>query len=93
MLYCVMVKGKCRGSNCDFWARIRVRKKSDSELISDIMMKIKRCKEGNHQDLDSAFEEFWKEIGIKNMKHLCREEPELCDKIRRIELAVANQIG
>ena len=93
MSYCVMVKGKCRGINCDFWARIRIRKKSDIELISHIIDHINKCERGTYQDIESALAAYWRETGIRNMLLLCQEEPELCDKIQRIEHLVAHQIG
>ena len=88
-----MVKGKCRGINCDFWARIRIRKKPDNELISHIINHIDRCESGKYQDIESALGAYWRDMGIRNMTLLCQEEPELHDKIRRIEQVVVSQIG
>ena len=92
MSYCVMVKGKCRGNNCDFWARIRIRKRSDSELISDMIVQIENCERGPYQDIEGALEQYWKDFGIRNMMLLCREEPDLCERIRHVEQLVARQI-
>jgi hypothetical protein len=88
-----MVKGKCRGINCDFWARVRIRKRSEGDLISHIINHIEKCESSTHQSLDSALEAYWRDIGIRNMNLLCQEEPELCEKIQLVEQIVARQIG
>jgi len=83
--HCVLVKGPCRGRNCDFWARIRLRKKSQDKILSEIATQIKKCLESPNEDFDSALKEYWSEIGIRNMDLLCQEEPDLCEKIMSIE--------
>ena len=92
MPHCVMVKGPCRGRNCDFWARIRLRKKSQDEILSEILTQIKKCLESTNENFESALKEYWSGIGIRNMDVLCQEEPDLCDKIISIEQAAKDLV-
>lgn len=88
MPHCVMVKGPCRGRNCDFWARIRLRKKTQDEILSEISTQIKKCLESQNEDFESILKDYWSGIGIRNMELLCQEEPDLCEKIMSIEQVV-----
>ena len=80
-----MVKGFCRGNGCDFWARIKIRKLSLDELVSNIREYIVEYT-GNPMTKDEAIQEYWKQIGIKNMDLVCEEEPDLCTKMMDAEV-------
>ena len=83
--YCPMIKGLCRGKGCDFWARIKIRKLSLDELVLSIREYIEEYT-GNPMTKDQAIQEFWKQIGIKNMDRVCEEEPDLCTKMMDAEV-------
>ena len=80
-----MIKGLCRGQGCDFWARIKIRKLSLDELVLSIREYIEEYT-GNPMTKDQAIQEYWKQIGIKNMDRVCEEEPELCTKMMDAEV-------
>jgi len=84
--YCSMVKGPCRGKGCDFWARIKIRKLSIHELASQIRESLVECDNENSMSKNEAIQEYWAQIGIKNMDRLCEEEPDLCMKIMDAEV-------
>ena len=83
--FCPMVKGFCRGKGCDFWARIKIRKLSLDELVSNIREYIVEYT-GNPMSKDEAIREYWAQIGIKNMDRVCEEEPDLCTKMMDAEV-------
>lgn len=85
-LYCVMVKGACRGKGCDFWARVKIRKLSLDELITGIRESIVECNIKNSMSLEDAIQEYWSQIGVRNMDKLCVEEPDLCTKMMDAEV-------
>ena len=85
MSFCVMVKGPCRGKQCDFWARIKIRKRSVEELVRNLNDSITECKDNTGFDLKITFNQFWYEIGVRDMEKLCHEEPDLCAKIKEVE--------
>jgi hypothetical protein len=85
MSFCVMVKGPCRGKQCDFWARIKIRKRSVEELVREIYDSIIECGDGSALDIRIALDKFWYEIGIRDRDRLCREESDLCAKIIEVE--------
>ena len=85
MSFCVMVKGPCRGKQCDFWARIKIRKRSIEELVRDVYDSIIECENGSALNIKIALDKFWYELGIRDKERLCREEPDLCDKIKEVE--------
>ena len=88
MSYCVMVHGPCRGKMCDFWARIRIRKRTVDSLAIEMKESITECSENGAISFEAAIQEFWKEIGVTNMNRLCKEEPDLCIKIEQVEAQV-----
>lgn len=85
-LYCVMVKGTCRGKGCDFWARVKIRKLSLDELVTGIRESISECNSKNSMSLEDAIQEYWSQIGVRNMDKLCVEDPELCTKMMDAEV-------
>jgi hypothetical protein len=85
MAYCVMVKGFCRGKKCDFWGRVKIRKSSMEELVEGIRATIVKCQAENSMTLENALHEFWFAIGVRDMKRLCEEEPDLCAKMTKAE--------
>ena len=85
-LYCVMVKGTCRGKGCDFWARVKIRKLSLDELVLGIRESIVECNGKNSMSLEDAIREYWSQIGVRNMDKLCVEEPDLCTKMMDAEV-------
>jgi len=88
MAYCVMVQGPCRGKMCDFWARVKLKKSSINELAQDIYLSIRECNNPGHTDLDYAIIGYWTAFGVKSIKKLCEEEPDLCTKIKDINAHV-----
>jgi len=85
-LYCVMVKGVCRGKGCDFWARVKIRKFSLEELVTGIRESIVECTSKNAMSIDEAIRQYWSQIGVRNMDKLCVEEPDLCTKMMDAEI-------
>ncbi len=85
-LYCVLVKGVCRGKGCDFWARVKIRKLSLEELVSGIRESIVECQTNNSMPIENAIRAYWFQIGIRNMDKLCVEEPDLCTKMMDAEV-------
>ena len=83
--YCPMVKGLCRGNYCDFWARVKIRKLSLDELVVSVREYIVEFT-GNPMSKDQAIQEYWKQIGIRNMDRVCEEEPDLCTKMMDAEV-------
>ncbi|MFX1579346.1 MAG: hypothetical protein ACFFBJ_06825 [Promethearchaeota archaeon] len=84
--YCVMVKGPCRGALCDFWGRVKVRKSTVEELATGIRNVVVQCRGNDSMTLEEALQEYWHEIGIRDMKRLCEEEPDLCAKMTKAEV-------
>jgi hypothetical protein len=70
---------------CDFWARVKLRKRTIDEVAQDMYLSIRECDNPGHIKLDDAIFEYWIAFGVKNIRRLCEEEPELCTKIRQIE--------
>lgn len=85
-LFCVLVKGPCRGKKCDFWARVRIRKSSVGELAAGIRAVVVECQGENPMTLEDALREYWHVIGVRDMKKLCEEEPDLCAKMTEAEV-------
>jgi hypothetical protein len=85
MAYCVMVKGFCRGNNCDFWGRVKIRKASVEELAEGIRSVVVKCQEEDSIPLEDALHEYWYAIGVRDMTRLCEEEPDLCAKMIKAE--------
>ncbi|MFW9806325.1 MAG: hypothetical protein ACFFFK_06305 [Candidatus Thorarchaeota archaeon] len=86
MAYCVMVKGPCRGALCDYWGRVKIRKASVEELAAEIRSVVVKCQEEHAITLEDALHEYWRFIGIRDMKRLCEEEPDLCAKMTTAEI-------
>ncbi|MFX1261428.1 MAG: hypothetical protein ACFFAZ_05040 [Promethearchaeota archaeon] len=80
-----MVQGPCRGKMCDFWARVRLRKRATEEIAQDMYLSIRQCDNPGHTKLDDAIVEYWTAFGVKNIGRLCEEEPELSSKMKQIE--------
>lgn len=89
-LYCVMVKGPCRGKKCDFWARVKIRKASVEELAAGIRQVILKCEDKDSTTRENALREYWHVIGVRNMTRLCEEEPDLCAKMTEAEVQAQN---
>jgi hypothetical protein len=81
-----MVKGPCRGSFCDFWGRVKIRKSSVEDLAAGIKSVVVRCQGDDSVTLEDALNEYWRVIGIRDMKRLCEEEPDLCAKMTQAEV-------
>ncbi|MFX1367511.1 MAG: hypothetical protein ACFFAY_02805 [Promethearchaeota archaeon] len=77
---------------CDFWARVQLRKKSTSELVQDVLERIRNFDGHDCKLADDAIEKYWSAFGIKNRARLCREEPDLCDKMKLVEQQVRFQL-
>lgn len=88
--YCVMVKGPCRGKSCDFWARVKIRKLTVNELITDIREHIKKCNKDSSMSINEILRIYWSEVGMHDLDKLCCEEPDLCAKM--IDAEVKAQI-
>ncbi|MFW9770514.1 MAG: hypothetical protein ACFFF9_01160 [Candidatus Thorarchaeota archaeon] len=86
MAYCVMVKGPCRGKKCDYWGRVKIRKSSVEELAAGIRKAIAQCDGQETVAREDALREYWHYIGVRNMKRLCEEEPDLCAKMTEAEV-------
>ncbi len=70
---------------CDFWARIKIQKKSIEEMADDIRESIVECGEGNVRTITEVIQAYWSGLGVRNMHRLCEEESDLCEKIKRVE--------
>jgi len=81
-----MVKGPCRGSYCDFWGRVKIRKSSVEELATGIRASVTRCRDNGSVTLEEVIREYWFLIGIRDMETLCEEEPDLCAKMIEAEV-------
>ncbi len=86
--FCVLVMGPCRGKKCDYWARVRIRKTSVEELAAGIKDCIIEFKGEDSLEIANAFHEYWSLIGVQDLKKLCEEEPDLCDKMKEAEVQV-----
>ena len=73
---------------CDFWARVKLRKKPLDDLVLDALESIRHCDDQNAKSADDVFEEYWGIFGVRNLALLCREEPDLCDKMKLVEQQV-----
>lgn len=78
-----MFKGPCRGRKCDFWARVRLKKASEEELV-DALQRALDDHDGKEIN-DEAIKSFWTAYGIRDFVRLCEEEPDLCEKMSRVE--------
>jgi hypothetical protein len=77
---------------CDFWARVKLRKKPIDELVQDALENINDCDGQNATALDDAIEKYWSIFGVRSMSRLCKEEPDLCDKMKLVEQQVRSRL-
>ncbi|MHA1955917.1 MAG: hypothetical protein ACW968_03225 [Candidatus Thorarchaeota archaeon] len=73
---------------CDFWARVRIRKRTVETLTTEMKESISECNENGAISLEEAIQEFWKALGVTNMNRLCNEDPDLYAKIEQVEAQV-----
>ncbi|MHA2117685.1 MAG: hypothetical protein ACW98J_02085 [Candidatus Thorarchaeota archaeon] len=83
-----MVQGPCRGNMCDFWARVKLRKRTTNEITQEMYLNIRECDNPGHTKLDDAIIEYWTAFGVKNIERLCEEDPDLCIKMKDINAQV-----
>lgn len=93
MVWCVIVKGPCRGERCDFWARVRIRNQTIDEIVKGILDSVTPCRDASGLDIADALNKYWRGVGVKDIDLLCQEEPDLCAKIRQAEAIVYSQTG
>jgi hypothetical protein len=91
--WCVMVGGPCRGKNCDFWARIKIKKKSVDEMTGEILARLQEQKEETPKAFKQAIQEYWECLGVKNRTILRKEKPEIFAKMMEVERQVLAQAG
>ena len=60
------------------------------ELTAGIRAAIMKCRDDASVTLEDAMREYWRLIGVRDMKKLREEEPDLCAKM--IEAEVRAQI-
>ncbi len=70
---------------CDFWARVKIQKKSIDEMVDDIRESIAECEEGNTKTITEVVQDYWSALGVRNMNRLSEEEPNLYEKIKQVE--------
>jgi len=87
-----MVKGPCRGKMCDFWARVKIRKRSIDGLANDILQVMHERGAPSTSGTEQTLADFWHKLGVKNRSRLCDEEPDLCNKMRKVEDVVRAQL-
>jgi hypothetical protein len=78
---------------CDFWARVKLRKRTTYEVAQDMYLSIQKCDNPGHTKLDDAIIKYWASFGVKNIGRLCEEEPELCSKIVAVEQEVRSRLS
>ena len=88
MVWCVMVKGPCRGGRCDFWARVRLGKQTVDEIVDDILDIMAPHGNCSRLEIEKALDNYWHAIGIKEMDLLRQEEPDLYAKMKQVEARV-----
>ena len=70
---------------CDFWARVKIQKKSIEEMADDIRESIAECEEGNVKTVTDVIQAYWSVLGVRDMHRLYEEEPNLYEKIKQVE--------
>ncbi len=70
---------------CDFWARVKIRKRSVEELADEMKESIVECEEGNIKTVTEVIQAYWSALGIRDMNRLCKEESNLYEKIKQVE--------
>ena len=87
--YCPLVRGQCRGTKlCDFWARVKLEKKSVEQLVEGINKDFVENGENNGRPLRKDVDRYWRLFGIKSMDVLSEEKPHLYAKIKQVEAHV-----
>ena len=76
---------------CDFWARIKIQKKSVEEMVDDIRESIAKCEEGNIKTIAEIIQTYWFALGVRDMDRLYEEESNLYEKIKQVEDLVLEQ--
>jgi muramidase (phage lysozyme) len=76
---------------CDFWARIKIQKKSVEEMVDDIRESINKCEEGNIKTITEVIQSYWSALGVRDMNRLCEEKSNLYEKIKQVENLVLEQ--
>jgi hypothetical protein len=72
---------------CDFWGRVKIRKSTVEELAAGIREVILQC--NGHDEAvsrEEALRRYWHIVGVRDMKRLCEEEPDLCAKMTEAEV-------
>jgi hypothetical protein len=70
---------------CDFWARIKIQKKSIEEMADDIRESIVECGDENVKTTTEVIQAYWSVLGVRDMHRLCEEESDLYEKIKQVE--------
>jgi len=70
---------------CDFWARVKIQKKSVEEMADDIRESIAECEEGNIKTIAEIIQAYWSALGVRDMNRLSGEESNLYEKIKQVE--------
>lgn len=91
--YCVLVKGRCRGKKCDFWARIKIRKSTVKKLVDGLVESTAECQSDDGKSIGNVFDEYWSLLGIRDRELLCEEEPDLCEKMQRAEHLAESRVS
>ncbi|MHA1881602.1 MAG: hypothetical protein ACTSUO_00965 [Candidatus Thorarchaeota archaeon] len=87
--YCPLTRGICRGTKmCDFWARVKLEKKSVDEIVEDLREGVKKHGGNNGRTIREAIDRHWLLFGIKSMESISKEKPALFAKIQQAEAQV-----
>ncbi len=87
--YCPLVRGQCRGTKlCDFWARVKLEKKSVEEIVEGIRKDIADNGGNTGRPLRKDIDRYWILFGIKSMDLLSEEKPALYAKIKQAEALI-----
>jgi len=76
---------------CDFWARVKIQKKSVEEMADDIRESITKSDEGIIKTITEVIQAYWSALGVRDMNRLCEEESNLYEKIKQVEDLVLEQ--
>ena len=87
--YCPLTRGICRGTKmCDFWARVKLDKKSVDEIVKDLREGVEKHGGNNGRTVREAIDRHWLLSGIKSMELISKEKPALFAKIQLAEAQV-----
>ena len=53
---------------CDFWARVKIRKRTVDELVAVILDSIIECDDDSAMQYDDALEQYWRSLGVMDME-------------------------